>query len=130
MSRRFRLSWSLRAVAVVLLIGAALAVRAQQPGVSDPGRWEATIKKFEEQEEGQCVDARVHRQAQGPRLRGRGFAHARCRWQATPRALRAGRTAPDGRRVQALDRGAATAPALTPEGVPSVAASTQPESDL
>jgi len=50
MSRRFRLSWSLRAVAVVLLIGAALAVRAQQPGVSDPGRWEATIKKFEEQD--------------------------------------------------------------------------------
>ena len=50
MNRRFRLSRFSRAAAVVLLISAGLAVRAQQPAVSDPDRWEATIKKFEEQD--------------------------------------------------------------------------------
>jgi lysophospholipase L1-like esterase len=50
MSRRFRLSRSTSAAAVVLLITAGLAVRAQQPAVADSDRWEATIKQFEEQD--------------------------------------------------------------------------------
>jgi lysophospholipase L1-like esterase len=50
MNRRFSFGRSPRAVTIVLLIGAGLAVRAQQPAVADPDRWEATIKKFEEQD--------------------------------------------------------------------------------
>ena len=50
MSRRFRLSRSFSAVGIALLISAGLALRAQQPAVADPDRWEATIKKFEEQD--------------------------------------------------------------------------------
>jgi lysophospholipase L1-like esterase len=50
MNRRFRFSGSPRAIAVALLVSAGLAVHAQQPAVSDPDRWEATIKKFEEQD--------------------------------------------------------------------------------
>ena len=50
MNCRLRLSRSPWAVVVVLLISAGLAVRAQRPAVADPDRWEATIKKFEEQD--------------------------------------------------------------------------------
>src|SRR5882724_6268710 len=50
MSRRFRLGRSFSVVGVALLISAGFTLRAQQPAVSDPDRWEATIKKFEEQD--------------------------------------------------------------------------------
>ena len=50
MTRRFCFSRSSSAVAVALLISAGLTLRAQQPAVSDPDRWEATIRKFEEQD--------------------------------------------------------------------------------
>src|SRR6267154_1588628 len=50
MSRRFRVSRSFSVVGVALLISAGFTLRAQQPAVSDPDRWEATIKKFEEQD--------------------------------------------------------------------------------
>jgi lysophospholipase L1-like esterase len=50
MSGRFSLSGFPKAAAVALLVSAALAVHAQQPAAGDPDRWEATIKKFEEQD--------------------------------------------------------------------------------
>jgi lysophospholipase L1-like esterase len=50
MNRRFHLSRLPSAAVVLLLLGAGLAVRAQQPAVSAPDRWEATIKGFEEQD--------------------------------------------------------------------------------
>ena len=50
MRGRFSLSRFPTAAAVALLISAGFAVHAQQPAASDPDRWEATIKKFEEQD--------------------------------------------------------------------------------
>ena len=50
MNRRFRFSRSPKAIAVGLFICAGVGVRAQQPAAPDPDRWEATIKKFEEQD--------------------------------------------------------------------------------
>jgi len=50
MRGRFSLSRFPKAAAVALLISAGLGVHAQQPAASDPDRWEATIKKFEEQD--------------------------------------------------------------------------------
>jgi hypothetical protein len=50
MNRGLHLSRSFWAVAVAVLFSAGLTVRAQQPAVPDPNRWEATIQKFEAQD--------------------------------------------------------------------------------
>jgi len=50
MSGRFSLRGFPRTAGIALLISTAAAAHAQQPAAPDPDRWEATIKKFEEQD--------------------------------------------------------------------------------